>query len=61
MTLGGFWSQVHEKVALKHILKSIKYELKGSYGDPIYKHFRSENIMISMIIKMALTWSWFQF
>ena len=33
--------QVHERVALKHGSKSTtKYELEGSYGDPLYEHFR---------------------
>ena len=27
--------QVVEKVALKHSSKSTKYELEGSYGDPV--------------------------
>ena len=31
--------QVHEKVALEHSSKSTKYELEGSYGDPVHEHF----------------------
>ena len=31
--------QVLEKVALKHSSKSTKYELEGSYGDPVHEHF----------------------
>ena len=31
--------RVHEKVALEHSSKSIKYELEGSYGDPGHEHF----------------------
>ena len=31
--------QVHEKVALEHWSKATKYELEGSYGDPVRKHF----------------------
>ena len=33
--------QVHEKVALEHSSKSTKYELEGSYGDPVHEHFSS--------------------
>ena len=28
-----------EKVALEHSSKSTKYELEGSYGDPVHEHF----------------------
>ena len=31
--------RVHEKVALEHSSKSTKYELKGSYEDPVHEHF----------------------
>ena len=31
--------QVHEKVALEHSSKSTKYELEGSYSDPVHEHF----------------------
>ena len=30
---------MHEKVALEHSSKSTKYELEGSYGDPVHEHF----------------------
>ena len=30
---------VHEKVALDHNSKSKKYELEGSYNDPVHEHF----------------------
>ena len=29
---------MHEKVALEHSSKSTKYELEGSYGDPVHEH-----------------------
>ena len=32
-------SGVREKVALEHSSKSTKYELEGSYGDPVHEHF----------------------
>lgn len=40
MGLGGLLEayQIHEKVALEHSLKSTKYELEGSYGDPFHAH-----------------------
>ena len=28
-----------EKVGLEHSSKSTKYELEGSYGDPVHEHF----------------------
>ena len=28
-----------KKVGLKHSSKSTKYELEGSYGDPVHEHF----------------------
>ena len=30
--------QVHDRVALEHSSKSTKYELEGSYGDPVHEH-----------------------
>ena len=30
---------MHEKVGLEHSSKSTKYELEGSYGDPVHEHF----------------------
>jgi len=30
---------VLEKVGLEHSSKSTKYELEGSYGDPVHEHF----------------------
>ena len=30
---------MHENVALEHSSKSTKYELEGSYGDPVHEHF----------------------
>ena len=30
--------QVHEKVGLEHSSKSTKYELEGSYGEPVHEH-----------------------
>ena len=30
---------MHEKVALEHSSKSTKYELEGSYGDPVHEFF----------------------
>ena len=32
-------SRVHEKVGLEHTSKSTKYELEGSYEDPVHEHF----------------------
>ena len=29
---------VYEKVALEHSSKSTKYELEGSYNDPVHEH-----------------------
>ena len=31
--------QVHEKVGLEHSSKSTKYEIEGSYDDPVHEHF----------------------
>ena len=41
MGLGGLLEacRVHEKVGLEHSSKSTKYELEGSYGDPVHEHF----------------------
>ena len=29
---------MHEKVGLEHSSKSTKYELEGSYGEPVHEH-----------------------
>ena len=42
--------QVHEKVALEHSSKSTKYELEGSYGDPVHEH-----LMMKMMMMMMMT------
>ena len=31
--------RVHENVGLEHSSKSTKYELEGSYGGTVHKHF----------------------
>ena len=42
--LNGSWTaleacQVHEKLALERSAKSTKYELEGSYDDPVHERF----------------------
>ena len=33
------YTNIHEKVGLEHSSKSTKYELEGSYNDPVHEHF----------------------